>query len=102
MPTVEERLATLEERMGEQERLRASQDTDQSDFGLKLKAQDGLIKSVAKTQSEHTALLNRHTAMHKSHTVALAQQTIDLHFLRDGMEQIVGMLHTLIERDSNR
>ncbi|KUL42443.1 hypothetical protein [Actinoplanes awajinensis] len=102
MPTVEERVTRLEKRMDEQERFRAAQDEDQSDLGLKLAAQDKMLKAVAKTQSEHTALLHRHTAMHKEHAEALAAHTIDLHLLKDGVERIIGMLDTLITRENDR
>ncbi|GIE91097.1 hypothetical protein [Actinoplanes regularis] len=123
MPTVEARLTSLEERMDEQERLRAAQDQDQSDLGLKLKAQDGLIQGLAATQSEHTATLAKHTAilerhtgilerqtetldrqtaMHKSHTTELAWLRLQMDGVKDGMERMVGMLHTVIERGDGR
>ncbi|WP_433793894.1 hypothetical protein [Actinoplanes sp. CA-252034] len=95
--------------MEEQEGLRASQDSDQSDFGEKLRVQQALIQAVAKTQSEHTAILNthtailnRHTAMHKDTAGVLARLTLDVHGLKNGMEQIIGMLDTLIEQDRGR
>ncbi|BCY06272.1 hypothetical protein [Actinoplanes sp. L3-i22] len=116
MPTLEARVTRLEERMDEQERLRASQDNDLSDIGEKLRVQHSLIQAMADTQSEHTALLNkhsaildrhsaildRHTALHREHSTALAQLTLDVHILKDGVEQIVGMLDTLIERGGDR
>ncbi|GIF07439.1 hypothetical protein Asi03nite_49770 [Actinoplanes siamensis] len=109
MPTLEDRVANLEERMDEQERLRASQDRDQSELGLKLAAQDRLLKSLAKTQSEHTAILNRHTTilnrhtgMFEEHAAILAQHTADLHLLKGGVQQIIGMLDTLIAPDGDR
>lgn len=49
-----------------------------------------------------TSLLNRHTAMHRENSLALGQHTVDLYFLKDGLQQIVGMLDTLIERDKSR
>ena len=88
--------------MEEQKRLRASQDSDQSDLGEKLRVQQDLIQAVAKTQSEHTATLNRHTAMHRETGAQLAQLTLNVHGLKGGVEQIIGMLDTLIERDGER
>ncbi|MDI6098219.1 hypothetical protein QLQ12_06340 [Actinoplanes sp. NEAU-A12] len=93
--------------MDEQERLRAGQDRDLSDVAEKLRVQTDLMKALATTQSQHTATLaqhtatlDRHTAMHKEHARSLGLLTLEVHGLKDGMQQIIGMLDTLIERDS--
>ncbi|GAA2897150.1 hypothetical protein Acy02nite_80590 [Actinoplanes cyaneus] len=112
-------MPTLEERMNEQEKLRASQDRDLADIGEKLKAQDGLLKGLAKTQSEHTATLavhtatlerhtaildrhtttlDRHTAMLKNQETEIAWIRLDMSGLKDSVQAMTGMLHTLIER----
>jgi chromosome segregation ATPase len=116
LPTLEERVTRLEVRVDEQERLRASQDRDLADISEKLRVQGDLMQALAATQSEHTATLNqhtatlnqhtatldRHTAMHKEHSGNLARLTLDVHGLKDGMQQIIGMLDTLIERENGR
>ena len=92
--------------MEEQKRLRASQDRDLSDISEKLRVQGDLMQALAATQSQHTAtlgrhtaILDRHTAMHTEHSTNLARLTLDMHSVKDGMQQIIGMLDTLIERD---
>ncbi|MEV0898420.1 hypothetical protein [Actinoplanes sp. NPDC049802] len=102
-------MTALEDRMDEQERLRASQDQDLSDIGEKLRVQGELMKALAITQSEHTAtlskhtaILDRHTAMHREHATALAMLQLDMGTVKDGMRQIVGMLDRLIEQDGQQ
>ena len=109
MPTLEERVTRLEADMAEQKKLRAGQDRDLSDIGVKVHSNGQLLQALAKTQSEHTATLDRHTAtldrhtaMHKDHTGVLARLTLDVHGLREGVQQIIGMLDTLIERDGRQ
>jgi hypothetical protein len=123
VPTLEERVTRLEIDMDEQKRLRASQDRDLADIGEKLRIQTDLMKALAETQSEHTAtltqhtatldrhtatldkhsaVLDRHTAMHKEHGASLARLTLTVHGLSDGVERIIGMLDTLIERDDRQ
>jgi ABC-type transporter Mla subunit MlaD len=116
LPTLEERVTRLERDMDEQKRLRASQDSDLSDLGQKLNAQQKLIQAIAKTQSEHTATLAGHTATLADHTATLADHTATLaehtqrldrlegkvDNLQGGVEQIIGMLDTLIESDRER
>jgi uncharacterized coiled-coil protein SlyX len=91
LPTMEERVTLLEVRMDEQERLRASQDSDLSDLGLKLVAQQKLIQAIAKTQSDHTAILAEHTQR-------LGRLEGKVDNLQGGVEQIIGVLDTLIQR----
>ena len=102
MPTLEERVTRLETDMEEQKRLRASQDRDLSDVSEQLRVQTGLVKALAKTQSGHTAMLNRHTAMHNEHAGAIALVSLNVHGLKNGMQQIIGMLDTLIQRDNSQ
>jgi CII-binding regulator of phage lambda lysogenization HflD len=53
----EVRLATLEEKVETQARMRAAMDQDISDIKQEQRAQRGLLQAVAITQSEHTARL---------------------------------------------
>ncbi|MEU4161104.1 hypothetical protein [Actinoplanes sp. NPDC026670] len=102
LPTLDERVTRLERDMADLKRLRASQDSVLSDFGEKLRVQHELIQAVAETQSEHTALLNRHTAMHRETGVQLAGLKLDVFSLKGGVEQIIGMLDTVIEQGRER
>ncbi|SDT67231.1 hypothetical protein [Actinoplanes derwentensis] len=88
----------------------------QSDLGEAMRVQLKPIKAIAQNQSEHTqtlakhtamfekvtATLDRHTAMHKEHGLALSGLTIDMHLAKDRDEQIIGLLHTLIDREDGR
>jgi chromosome segregation ATPase len=51
----EVRLATLEDKVETQARMRAAMDQDISDIKQEQRAQRGLLQAVATTQSEHTA-----------------------------------------------
>jgi chromosome segregation ATPase len=51
---LESRVTAVEERLDEQAGLRASQDRDLANVGEALRAQSGLLKALAATQSEHT------------------------------------------------
>ncbi|MEU4623223.1 hypothetical protein AB0G04_25035 [Actinoplanes sp. NPDC023801] len=102
MPTLEERVGNLEDRMDEQERLRASQDRDLADISEKLRAQKGLLQALAKTQSEHSAILAEHSAILVDHTQRLGRLEGKVDTVEGGVRQIIGMLDTLIERDSGR
>jgi hypothetical protein len=109
LPTLEERVTRLEADVEEQKRLCASRDRGLSDISEKLRVQGDLMKALAATQSEHTATLDRHTAtldrhtaMHREHSVELAQLTLNVHGIKDGMQRIIGMLDTLIERDNRQ
>jgi chromosome segregation ATPase len=51
---LESRVTAVEERLDEQAELRASQDRDLANVGEALRAQSGLLKALAATQSEHT------------------------------------------------
>jgi septal ring factor EnvC (AmiA/AmiB activator) len=99
LPTLEERVTRLEADMEEQKRLRASQDSDLSDLGEKLRVQTSLIQAIAKTQSEHTATLASHTAILTDHTQRLGRLEGSVDYLKDGVERILGMLDTLIDRE---
>ena len=84
----EQRITVLEERVDEQARLRAGQDRDLADIAENVRAQGRLIQALAVTQSEHTQ--------------ALAQLQNGMGRLENGMQQIVGKLDLLIERDGGR
>jgi hypothetical protein len=88
--------------MEEQKRLRAGQDDNLSGISQKLRVQGELIQALATTQSQHTATLDRHTAMHLKHSSDLGVLQRDVRLLKDGIQQIVGMLDTLIERENGR
>ena len=81
----EQRITVLEERVDEQARLRAGQDRDLADIAENVRAQGRLIQALAVTQSEHTQVL------------AELQNGMET-----GMQQIVGKLDLLIERDGGR
>jgi ABC-type transporter Mla subunit MlaD len=118
-PTLEDherRITVLEERMDQEAGLRASQDRDLAAIAEGVRAQDRLLKALAKTQSEqtqtlaqHTQTLTQHTQILAQHTQTLAQhtQTLDEHTqalaeLKGGVSQIIGMISTLIERDERQ
>ncbi|MFC7278789.1 hypothetical protein ACFQS1_32890 [Paractinoplanes rhizophilus] len=90
--TIEERVTSLEVRMDEQERLRASQDLDLAGVNEKLRAQDTLLKAIRKTQSEDGQTLRQLSGR-------VDQLTGTVTELKGGVTQIIGMLDTLIERD---
>lgn len=107
MPTIEVRVTRLEKRMDEVERLRASQDRDLSDVVEKLRAQDSLLQALAETQAEHTATFARHTATLDQHTEQLTRiearfDGLEARFggLESGVQEIIGMLETLIGREN--
>lgn len=63
----------------------------------------------ASDQCEHTTALrgltetvNRHTAMHRETGVQLAGLKLDVFSLKGGVEQIIGMLDTVIEQGRER
>ena len=114
--TLEERVTSLEDRMDEQERLRASQDRDLSDIAESFRKQDRLLKALAETQSEHTRtlakhgqtlaehtqILNEHTQTLNEHTQILNEHSQSLAELKGGVTHIIGMLDTLIAREDDR
>ncbi|GGN28677.1 hypothetical protein GCM10010109_47100 [Actinoplanes campanulatus] len=107
LPTIEVRVTRLEKRMDEVERLRASQDRDLSDVVEKLRAQDSLLQALAETQAEHTATFARHTATLDQHTEQLTRiearfDGLEARFggLESGVQEIIGMLETLIGREN--
>ena len=118
-PTLEDherRITVLEERMDQEAGLRASQDRDLAAIAEGVRAQDRLLKALAKTQSEHTQTLAQHTQTLNEHTQILAQhtqildehtQTLNEHThalaeVKGGVTQIIGMLDTLIQREDGR
>jgi len=54
---MESRVSTLEATVEQEARARAGMDEDMSDLRLKLNAQERMLKSLSKTQSDHTAKL---------------------------------------------
>jgi hypothetical protein len=59
---IESRVSTLEVTVKTQARVRAQMDRDMSDLSVKLDAQGRLLRALADTQSDHTAVLADHTA----------------------------------------
>jgi chromosome segregation ATPase len=101
--TLEERVTSLESRMDEQEGLRASQDSDLSDIAEFVRAQSGLMKALAKTQSDHGKMLARHTATLDQIVATLDQQTeiLDRHStILDRHSTILGQHSTILDRHS--
>jgi hypothetical protein len=84
MSDIEARLSAVEERLGMQEGLRASQDRDVSDMRDSLRAQTHLIQALAITQGQHTQSLER---------VFERLDDVDAASLR-----IIGMLRELLDR----
>ena len=60
----------------------------------------GLIEALHVNQQDHTRRLNTIEETLREHTATLAGHTATLAELGGGMRTIVGMLNTLIERDS--
>jgi hypothetical protein len=88
MPTLEERVAALEERLGQEAGLRASQDRDLSDIAQSMQAANHLIQALAITQGQHTTKLDdlaRALGEHREET-------------RAGFQAIGALIQTLIDR----
>lgn len=60
MSSLEERVAAIEERLGMEAGLRASQDRDQSKIAAATEAGRHLLQALSITQSEHTSTLAEH------------------------------------------
>jgi peptidoglycan hydrolase CwlO-like protein len=114
--TIEERVTSLEDRMDEQERLRASQDRDLSDMAATWRVQKDLLQALATTQSEHTEKLDRLERQQEAqrnlleslaisglqHTETLARLDRQMRLQDGGMRKIISMLDTLIAREDGR
>jgi hypothetical protein len=84
---LERRLAAVEQRLDIDAGLRASGDRDIADIKQTLRAKHHTIQALAITQSEHTGKLDRlETGMGS---------------VRTSLDQIVGMLDRLIQRDND-
>lgn len=82
---IKARLTALEERVGQEAGLRASQDRDLGDMRDSLRAQTHLIQALAITQGQHTQSLER---------VFERLDDVDASSLR-----IIGMLRELLDRE---
>lgn len=89
---LEERVAALEERMDMEAGLRASADRDLASLTANMRAQTHLLQALAITQSEHGELLRQHGETLAEHSAAMAR-------VETGVEQIIGLLDRLIDRD---
>lgn len=85
--TLEERVAELERRLGEEARLRASVDGDLANVTTSMRAMRHLVQAVSITQGEHTSTLLHHSEL--------------LLRLHSGVTQIIGMLDDLARRDDD-
>jgi len=81
-------MASLEERLAQQEGLRASQDRDLSDLAATLRAQHHTLQALALTSSEHNFML---TDLRRQ-VERLAADTAS------GLQRITDTLALLIER----
>jgi hypothetical protein len=86
------RVAAIEERVGMEAGLRASQDRDLADMRDSLRAQTYLIQALSITQGQHTEQLRR-----IEERLGLVEVATD--HARGRLEYIVGMLETLISRE---
>ena len=99
----EKRLAALELKVGEEARLRAIMDKDQSDLAVKIDANTGLIQALRDTQKDHTRMLTRmetDVAGLKTDVAGLktdvAGLKTDVAELKVGVRVIVGKLDQII------
>jgi hypothetical protein len=90
--SVESRLGTLEAKVETEAHLRAAMDNDMATLDAKFGVQQRLIQAVAKTQSEHTALLRDHTARLTRLETGLEQVEGKLDLVHVGVQAI----HTLL------
>jgi chromosome segregation ATPase len=91
MEELERRLASVEERLGLEAGLRASQDRDLSSLKLELRSANNLLQALALTQSDQTRML---TALES----AVAEHGERLERIEGGVQAIVSMLTTLLEK----
>jgi phage shock protein A len=88
---IEQRLARLEERVDMEAGLRASGDRDLADLRIAVRGQHRMLQALADTQSEHTTALAAIGEHVERHDRALEAANTKL-------DQVIGMLGTLIER----
>ena len=92
----EKRLAALELKVGEEARLRAIMDKDQSDLAVKIDANTGLIQALRDTQKDHTRMLTRMETDVAGLKTDVAGLKTDVAELKVGVRVIVGKLDQII------
>lgn len=98
MPTLDERVTRLEADMEELRKQRAGQESGALDISGEPPVRGDFLQALSASQTHHAATLNRHTAMHREHHHSLAWLTLNVGEVKDGVQQIIGMLDMLIER----
>lgn len=92
--TLEERVAALEERLGMESGLRASQDRDLASIATNVRAINHSMQALAITQSEHNRKLEDLAAVVDRHTGDLKEIRNEM---RAGFAALTTLLTTLIE-----
>jgi hypothetical protein len=85
---LEQRLAAVEERLGMEAGLRASQDRDLSSLKAELRSANNLLQALALTQSDQTRMLTGLEATVAEHGERLGR-------IEDGVRQILALLNQL-------
>jgi hypothetical protein len=91
MASLEERIAAIEDRLGMESGLRASQDRDLADLKTGLRAVNNLLQALALTQADQSRDL-------AEIVTAQVDQGERLIRLEGGVQQIIALLNQLIER----
>jgi uncharacterized coiled-coil protein SlyX len=89
---MEERLGTLETKVGAEAHLRAAMDEDMGTLSAKFGVQEKLIQAISVTQSEHTAMLRDHTARLEKLEIGQDEMRTKLDLVHVGVQAI----HTLL------
>lgn len=88
---LDRRLAAVEERLGLEAGLRASQDRDLASLKTELRSANNLLQALALTQSDQTRMLTGLEATGADHGERLGR-------IDEGMRQIIALLNHLIEQ----
>lgn len=88
---LDRRLAAVEERLGLEAGLRASQDRDLASLKTELRSANNLLQALALTQSDQTRILTGLETTAADHGERLGR-------IDDGMRQIIALLNQLIEQ----
>jgi hypothetical protein len=89
---LEQRLAAVEERLGLEAGMRASQDRDLASLKTELRSANNLLQALALTQSDQTRMLTGLEASVADHGDRLLR-------IEGGVQAIVSMLETLITQN---
>lgn len=88
---LDRRLAAVEERLGLEAGLRASQDRDLASLKTELRSANNLLQALALTQSDQTRMLTGLESTAADHSDRLGR-------IDDGMRQIIVLLNHLIDQ----